>query len=84
MSKCWFVYVLRCKDDSLYAGITTDIARRVAEHTEGGVKSAKYTRSRRPVALEYCEQCDDRSSATKREIAIKKLTRKQKLLLISS
>ena len=83
MTKAWFVYVLRCSDDSLYAGITTDVCRRVEEHNAGGPKSAKYTRNRRPVFLEYQEQCDDRSSATKREMAIKKLTRKQKLALIA-
>jgi putative endonuclease len=84
MPKQWFVYVLRCSDDSLYTGICTDVTRRLAEHNEGGVKSAKYTRVRRPVILEYKEQCIDRSSASKREYAIKKLTRIKKLALISA
>ncbi|WNC73035.1 GIY-YIG nuclease family protein [Thalassotalea psychrophila] len=83
MANPWFVYLLRCNDDSLYAGITTDVQRRLSEHNEGGPKSAKYTRNRRPVKLVHKEVCKDRSSATKREMAIKKLTRKQKLELIS-
>ena len=84
MPKQWFVYVLRCSDDSLYTGICTDVTRRLGEHNEGGVKSAKYTRVRRPVILEYKEECLDRSSASKREYAIKKLTRIKKLALISA
>ena len=84
MPKQWFVYVLRCSDDSLYTGICTDVTRRLGEHNEGGVKSAKYTRVRRPVILEYQEECIDRSSASKRECAIKKLTRIKKLALISA
>ena len=84
MPKQWFVYVLRCSDDSLYTGICTDVTRRLGEHNEGGIKSAKYTRVRRPVILEYQEECIDRSSASKREYAIKKLTRKKKLVLIST
>jgi putative endonuclease len=84
MPKQWFVYVLRCSDDSLYTGICTDVTRRLGEHNAGGVKSAKYTRVRRPVNLEYQEECIDRSSAAKREYAIKKLTRKKKLALISA
>ena len=84
MPKQWFFYVLRCSDDSLYTGICTDVTRRLGEHNEGGVKSAKYTRARRPVILEYQEECIDRSSASKRECAIKKLTRIKKLALISA
>lgn len=84
MPKQWFVYVLRCSDNSLYTGICTDVTRRLGEHNEGGVKSAKYTRVRRPVILEYQEECIDRSSASKREYAIKKLTRIKKLALISA
>jgi len=84
MSK-WFVYVLKCGDDSLYTGITTDIIRRVKEHN-GGVagKGAKCTAARRPVQLVYSEECEDRSTASKREWAIKQLSRSQKLLLIKS
>ena len=81
-SSTWFVYVVRCSDDSLYTGITTDINRRIEEHNTSN-KGAKYTRTRRPVKLEYKEIYVDRSTASKREYAIKKLTRKQKLNLIS-
>lgn len=72
--------MLRCCDGSLYTGITTDIARRVAEHNSG--KGAKYTRSRRPVELVYQEECDDHSHALRRELEIKALSRAGKMKLI--
>jgi putative endonuclease len=78
----WYVYVIKCSDNSLYTGITTDINRRVNEHNTSN-KGAKYTKTRRPVELKYYEEFTDRSTASKREYAIKKLTRKQKLNLIS-
>jgi len=78
----WVVYVLRCGDDSLYTGVTTDVERRVHEHNFDNKLAASYTRSRRPVKLAYTEECDDRSEALKREIDIKKLKRKQKEALI--
>lgn len=78
----YFIYILKCSDDTLYTGITTDVKRRVDEHN-GSVKGAKYTKLRRPVALVYSEESENRSSASKREYAIKKLTRKEKLELIS-
>ena len=78
----YFVYILQCADDTLYTGITTDIERRVEEHNSSD-KGAKYTKLRRPVALVYSEESEDRSSASKREYAIKKLTRAQKLELIN-
>lgn len=83
MSKPWYVYMLRCADDSLYTGITTDLQRRVAEHN-GEVKTAgaKFTRSRKPVTLIYQETLDSRSTATRRELEIKSLNRQQKLALI--
>ncbi|KGJ89226.1 GIY-YIG nuclease family protein [Thalassotalea sp. ND16A] len=84
MAKPWFVYILHCSDDSLYTGITTNIERRLLEHNQGGVKSAKYTRNRLPVKMVHHEQCQCRSSATKREMAIKKLTKKKKLQLIAA
>lgn len=79
----WFVYVLQCADKSLYTGITTSLARRVAEHSSGKL-GARYTRSRRPVKLVYQESLTTRSLALKREAAIKKLKRVEKLALISS
>jgi len=79
----WFVYVLRCNDDSLYTGVTTDVKRRVNEHNHDIKLAANYTRARRPVSLVYTEPCDDRSQALKREIGIKKLNRGQKEALIN-
>jgi len=79
----YFVYVLKCNDGTLYTGITVDVKKRLKEHNES-LKGAKYTRARRPVALVYSEESTDRSSASKREYAIKKLTRKEKLELIAS
>jgi putative endonuclease len=77
----WFFYVVRCSDDSLYAGVTTDLRRRVAEHNSGK-RGAKYTRSRRPVRLVYSKQLANRSEAQQKEASFKKLTRKQKLEII--
>ena len=77
----WFVYMLRCGDGSLYTGYTDDVARRLAAHRSG--KGAKYTRSRPPVALAYQEELPDKSAALRREAAIKRLTRRQKLALIA-
>ncbi len=76
----WFVYLLRCADNSLYTGITVDLKRRLAEHN-GSRLGARYTRSRRPVALVYAEPCVDRSAAAKREYAIKRLAPHQKAAL---
>ncbi len=76
------IYILRCADSSLYTGITTDLERRVNEHNTDNKKWAKYTRVRRPVALAYCEVFENRSEASKREYAIKQLTRREKLTLI--
>ena len=74
-----FVYLLRCRDDSLYCGWTDDLARRVATHNAG--KGARYTRSRKPVRLVWSEEVSDRSAALKRELAIKRLTRAEKFAL---
>lgn len=76
------VYILRCSDDTLYTGITTDMDKRLQEHNSSD-KGAKYTRNRRPVTLVYTEDAEDRSSASKREYAIKKLSRAKKLALIN-
>ena len=76
----WYVYMLRCKDGSLYTGYTDDPERRAAVHNAG--KGAKYTRSRLPVELVYRESCTDKSEALRREIAIKKLSKPQKEALI--
>jgi putative endonuclease len=74
------VYLLRCRDGSLYTGITNDLARRLAAHRAG--KASAYTRSRGPVRLVYREPVADRSAALRREAAIKRLRREDKLALI--
>lgn len=79
----YFVYILKCKDNSLYTGIATDVQRRLVEHNESD-KGAKYTKIRRPVELVYTEESKDRSSASKREYEIKKLKREDKLRLINA
>jgi putative endonuclease len=80
----WCVYVLRCNDGSLYTGITTDVARRVAEHNGDGGAGARYTRGRRPVELLYVEAAASRGEAARREAAIKRLDRARKLALCAS
>ena len=77
----WWVYLLRCADGTLYTGITTDLDRRLAEHNGDGPSGARYTRSRRPVQLVYCEAARNRSDASQREAAIKRLDRARKLAL---
>ena len=76
----WLVYILRCGDGSLYTGCTNDLSRRLEAHQRG--KGAKYTRSRLPVTLAYQEAAPDRSAALRREAAIKRLTKQQKLAMI--
>lgn len=76
----WFVYMLRCADDSLYTGITNDVERRCQQHNAG--TGARYTRSRLPVELVYRESQASRSLALKSELAIKRLTRQKKETLI--
>jgi len=78
--KSWFVYIVRCSDGSLYTGIAVDVEARIKKHNEG--LGAKYTKPRRPVKLLYQEEHGNQSEATKREYAIKKLSRDQKLRLI--
>lgn len=77
-----FVYLIRCRDGSLYCGISTDPAARLAQHNEG--KGAKYTRSRRPCILVYTEGPYEYGEALSREAAIKKLTKKQKERLLDT
>lgn len=77
----WYVYMVECADRSLYTGIARDVPRRVAEHNEGRA-AARYTRARRPVRLAWLEAAADRGAACRREAAIKKLPRAEKLRLI--
>ena len=76
----WYVYMLRCGDASLYTGYTDDISKRLAAHQSG--RGAKYTRSHLAVELAYWEKLPDKSAALRREAAIKRLTRQQKMALI--
>lgn len=76
----WTVYILRCGDGTLYTGCTNDLPRRLNAHRSG--RGAKYTRSRLPVVLAYREAVPDKSSALRREAAIKRLGRREKLALI--
>jgi putative endonuclease len=76
----WLVYLLRCGDGTLYAGITNDLPHRLAVHRAG--KGAAYTRSRRPLKLVYREGVAGRSEALKREAALRRLTRAEKLSLV--
>lgn len=77
----WAVYILRCRDGSLYTGITTALERRLHEHNHSP-KGARYTRQRRPVTLAYREFHPTRSAASKREAQLKKLERREKERLI--
>ena len=82
MNKDWFVYILECKDQSLYTGITTNLKRRVIEHNTDNKKGAKSLRGKRPVKLVYYEKFDTVAKAASREKAIKNWKRKYKLQLI--
>lgn len=79
----YYLYILKCSDDTLYTGIAVDLQRRLREHNNSKL-GAKYTRVRRPVELVYAKEYSDRSSASKEESRIKKLTRLEKLKLIAS
>lgn len=79
--KMWVVYILECGDGTLYTGITNNLHKRIETHNKG--KGAKYTRNRLPVVLKAFSEAPDRSEATKKEYRIKKLTRTQKLELIT-
>lgn len=78
----WSVYFLRCRDGSLYAGATNDLAARLARHSAG--RGARYTRARRPVVLVYAEAARGRSAALRREAALKRLSRAEKLALVAA
>ena len=80
MDKVWLLYILRCGDGSLYTGIAVDVQARLAMHRSG--KGAKYTRGRGPLELIYWEELPSQSDALKRECAIKRMTRPEKLKLI--
>jgi predicted GIY-YIG superfamily endonuclease len=77
----WFVYILRCRDGSLYTGISTDVDQRVATHNAG--RGARYTRPRLPVSVVHLERKRSRSTALRREAAIKALSRAEKLNMLN-
>jgi putative endonuclease len=79
-SETWFLYLLRCRDGSLYTGVAKDLVRRCRQHNQG--KASRFTRGRRPVRLVYQETHPNRSQAQKREAAVKALSRREKLALI--
>lgn len=83
-SSLWYLYLVRCGNGHLYTGVTTNVSRRFSEHQSGGIKSAKYLRGKGPLTLMYQEQVGSHGDALRREIAVKKLSRSQKLALIES
>jgi putative endonuclease len=82
MKMNWQVYIITCSDNSLYTGITTDVARRLGQHKSG--RGAKYFRGRQPVQLIYLESGHNLSTAMRKEASIKRMERSKKFLLISS
>lgn len=79
-ASAWSLYILKCRDGTLYTGITTDLSRRVRQHNCG--TASRYTRSRLPVKLIFSEPCRGRSQVLKREYAMKQLSRKEKIAYI--
>ena len=82
MESLWYLYILRCKDNTFYNGITTNVEKRLEAHRSG--KGAKYTRGRAPLELVYQESCGSHSEALKREAEIKKLSRAAKEMLVKN
>jgi len=80
----WSVYIVRCADGTLYTGITVELSRRIDEHNADDQLGARYTRTRRPVELVYCEPAGSRSAASRREREIKKLPRSGKEALLAA
>ncbi len=80
----WYVYILKASDATLYTGITKNLERRILEHNSNNKLGSKSLRGKRPVTLAYFEEFENRSLATKREIEIKKMDRKDKLILIQN
>jgi predicted GIY-YIG superfamily endonuclease len=76
----WLLYILKCRDGTLYTGITTDLPRRIQQHNNGS--ASRYTRSRLPVKPVFSEPCRNRSQALKKEYAMKQLSRKEKKVYI--
>ena len=83
-AETWYVYILRCADNSLYTGVTTDVEKRLRQHNGLEKNGAKYTRARRPVNLALQETCPDRATAQRREAEIKRLSKADKEQLVES
>jgi putative endonuclease len=79
----WYVYILRCSDNSLYTGVTTELERRLNENNTSNKLGAKYTRVRRPVSIVYSEKHPDRKTASQREYRLKQLKKTAKEALIT-
>ncbi|MDT8427798.1 MAG: GIY-YIG nuclease family protein [Pseudomonadales bacterium] len=79
----WSVYLIRCGDGSLYTGISTDVTRRLAEHQQGAPKGARYLRGRGPLQLLFQAEAGDRASASRLEWRVKRLSREDKLKLVT-
>ncbi len=83
LGNSWYVYIVECVDGSLYTGIAKDLERRLAQHNGELAGGSRYTSGRRPVALIWSDLATDRSAASRREAAIKKLSRVDKLRLVA-
>ncbi|MGB4247305.1 MAG: GIY-YIG nuclease family protein [Pseudohongiellaceae bacterium] len=83
MSEGWYLYLVRCRNGTLYTGITTDVERRFAEHQESGTKAARYLRGKGPLELVYTIAAGNRATASALECRIKNLTRADKQSLIA-
>ena len=75
----WFVYLVKCADGTFYTGVTTDLVRRVRQHNGEIVGGANYTRARRPVALAWCEACENRSVAQQEEYRVRRVSNREKI-----
>ncbi|MDD5441673.1 MAG: GIY-YIG nuclease family protein [Candidatus Omnitrophica bacterium] len=82
MGDNWYLYIARCRDGTLYVGITKDVLRRIKEHNT--TNKCRYTRFRKPITLIYSEKCESHSQALKREAEVKKWSRAKKLALIKA
>ena len=80
----YYIYILRCENNFLYTGITTDVERRFNEHKDGNIKGAKYTKSHKPLGVEAVWEAENKSDASKLEYRIKQLTKKEKEDLIEN
>jgi putative endonuclease len=83
MRNTWYIYIIRCNNDSLYTGVTKDVQRRFLEHSSQGIKCARYLRGKSPLHLVFSEKTANKKAAYKIEALVKKLTKQQKEALIN-